>query len=47
MSVLVDNDTRLVVTGITGREGTFHATNNKRYGTQVVAGVTPETTCVP
>jgi succinyl-CoA synthetase alpha subunit len=41
MSVLVDNDTRLVVTGITGREGTFHATNNKRYGTQVVAGVTP------
>jgi succinyl-CoA synthetase alpha subunit len=41
MSVLVDNDTRLVVTGITGREGTFHATNPKRYGTQVVAGVTP------
>jgi succinyl-CoA synthetase alpha subunit len=41
MSVLVDRDTRLVVTGITGREGTFHATNNKRYGTQVVAGVTP------
>ncbi|HEX5147383.1 MAG TPA: succinate--CoA ligase subunit alpha [Conexibacter sp.] len=41
MSVLVDTDTRLVVTGITGREGTFHATNNKRYGTQVVAGVTP------
>lgn len=41
MSVLVDRDTRLVVTGLTGREGTFHATNNKRYGTQVVAGVTP------
>ncbi|MDW5593597.1 succinate--CoA ligase subunit alpha [Conexibacter stalactiti] len=41
MSVLVDRETRLVVTGITGREGTFHATNNKRYGTQVVAGVTP------
>jgi succinyl-CoA synthetase alpha subunit len=41
VSVLVDNDTRLVVTGITGREGTFHATNNQRYGTQVVAGVTP------
>ena len=41
MSVLVDRDTRLVVTGITGREGTFHATNNKRYGTNVVAGVTP------
>jgi len=41
MSILVDNDTRLVVTGLTGREGTFHATNNKSYGTQVVAGVTP------
>lgn len=41
MSVLVDRDTRLVVTGLTGREGTFHATSNKRYGTQVVAGVTP------
>ncbi len=41
MSVLVDRETRLVVTGITGREGTFHATNNKNYGTQVVAGVTP------
>jgi succinyl-CoA synthetase alpha subunit len=41
MSVLVDRETRLVVTGITGREGTFHATNNKNYGTNVVAGVTP------
>jgi succinyl-CoA synthetase alpha subunit len=41
MSVLVDRDTRLCVSGITGREGTFHALNNKRYGTQVVAGVTP------
>ena len=41
MSILVDNDTKLVVTGITGREGTFHALNNKRYGTNVVAGVTP------
>jgi succinyl-CoA synthetase alpha subunit len=41
MSVLVDRDTRLCVSGITGREGTFHAMNNKRYGTQVVAGVTP------
>ncbi len=41
MSVLVDNDTRLVVTGLTGREGTFHALNNRTYGTQVVAGVTP------
>jgi succinyl-CoA synthetase alpha subunit len=41
MSILVDNDTRLCVSGITGREGTFHAMNNKRYGTNVVAGVTP------
>jgi succinyl-CoA synthetase alpha subunit len=41
MSVLVDRDTRLVVTGLTGREGTFHALNNRTYGTQVVAGVTP------
>jgi succinyl-CoA synthetase alpha subunit len=41
MSVLVDNDTRLCVSGITGREGTFHAMNNRRYGTQLVSGVTP------
>jgi succinyl-CoA synthetase alpha subunit len=41
MSVLVDRDTRLCVSGITGREGTFHAMNNRRYGTQVVSGVTP------
>ena len=41
MSVIVGNDTKLCVSGITGREGTFHAMNNKRYGTQVVAGVTP------
>jgi succinyl-CoA synthetase alpha subunit len=41
MSVLVDRSTRLCVSGITGREGTFHAMNNRRYGTQVVSGVTP------
>ena len=41
MAVLVDNDTRLCVSGITGREGTFHALNNRTYGTQVVSGVTP------
>jgi succinyl-CoA synthetase alpha subunit len=41
MAVLVDNDTRLCVSGITGREGTFHSLNNRTYGTQVVAGVTP------
>jgi succinyl-CoA synthetase alpha subunit len=41
MSVLIDKDTKLCVSGITGREGTFHAMNNKRYGTNVVSGVTP------
>src|SRR3954454_17723464 len=41
MSVIVGNDTRLCVSGITGREGTFHAMNNRRYGTNVVSGVTP------
>ena len=41
MTVLVDQDTKLCVSGITGREGTFHAMNNRRYGTDVVAGVTP------
>jgi succinyl-CoA synthetase alpha subunit len=41
MSILVDSDTRLCVSGITGREGTFHTLNNKSYGTNVVSGVTP------
>ena len=41
MSVLVDEDTRLAVAGITGREGSFHTLNNRRYGTNVVGGVTP------
>ncbi|HYY23594.1 MAG TPA: succinate--CoA ligase subunit alpha, partial [Thermoleophilaceae bacterium] len=41
MSILVGNETRLVVSGLTGREGSFHGLNNRRYGTQVVAGVTP------
>ena len=41
MSVLVDEDTRLCVAGITGREGSFHTLNNRRYGTNVVGGVTP------
>ena len=41
MSVLVDNTTRLLVQGITGREGSFHATQMVEYGTNVVAGVTP------
>ncbi len=41
MSVLVGEQTRLVVQGITGNEGTFHTLRNRAYGTQVVAGVTP------
>ena len=41
MAVLVDKETRLCVSGITGSEGTFHSLNNRAYGTQVVAGVTP------
>jgi succinyl-CoA synthetase alpha subunit len=41
MSVLVDSNTRLAVAGITGKEGAFHTLNNKRYGTNVVGGVTP------
>jgi succinyl-CoA synthetase alpha subunit len=41
MSILVGPETKLVVTGLTGREGSFHAANNRRYGTDVVAGVTP------
>jgi succinyl-CoA synthetase alpha subunit len=41
MSILVGADTRLVVQGLTGKEGTFHALRNRAYGTQVVAGVTP------
>src|SRR5881409_1132878 len=41
MAIIVTQDTRLVVQGITGREGSFHALRNRDYGTQVVAGVTP------
>ncbi|MCB8924988.1 MAG: succinate--CoA ligase subunit alpha [Ardenticatenaceae bacterium] len=41
MSILVDKNTRLVVQGITGREGTFHTNQMIDYGTNVVAGVTP------
>ena len=41
MSILIGAETRLVVQGITGREGTFHTLRNRDYGTQVVAGVTP------
>ena len=41
MSILVDENTRLLVQGITGREGTFHALRCMEYGTNLVAGVTP------
>ena len=41
MSVLVDETTKVVVHGLTGKEGSFHALRNKAYGTQVVAGMTP------
>src|SRR3954466_5427423 len=41
MAVLIDRNTRLVVQGITGKEGTFHAKQAAAYGTKVVGGVTP------
>src|SRR5262249_22720646 len=41
VSILVDRSTRVVVQGITGREGSFHALRGKEYGTRVVGGVTP------
>ena len=41
MAIIVDNVTRLVVQGATGREGSFHTLRNRDYGTNVVAGVTP------
>ena len=47
MSIFVGKDTRLLVHGITGRDGSFHAKQMLEYGTTVVAGVTPATTLVP
>jgi len=41
VSIFIDNDTRLVVQGITGRDGSFHTRQMMEYGTKVVAGVTP------
>ncbi|MDQ5895702.1 MAG: succinyl-CoA synthetase alpha subunit [Actinomycetota bacterium] len=41
MSIIIDKDTKLVVSGLTGREGRFHGLRNRDYGTQLVAGVTP------
>jgi succinyl-CoA synthetase alpha subunit len=41
MAIVVDRETRLLVQGLTGREGSFHGLRNRAYGTKVVAGVTP------
>ena len=41
MSILVNKSTRVIVQGLTGREGTFHAKAGAEYGTQIVGGVTP------
>lgn len=41
MSVLIDNNTKVIVQGITGRDGSFHAAKMKEYGTQVVGGTSP------
>ena len=41
MSILINNDTRVIVQGITGSEGTFHSEQMINYGTNIVAGVTP------
>jgi len=41
VAILIDDSTRVVVQGLTGKEGTFHALRNRDYGTKVVAGVTP------
>ena len=42
MSILIDQNTRLAVAGITGREGSFHTLNNRAYGTNVVGGINPK-----
>ena len=41
MSILINKNTRLIVQGITGRDGSFHATKMKEYGTNVVGGTSP------
>ena len=43
MSVLVDKNSKVIVQGFTGGEGTFHSEQRIKYGTQLVGGVTPET----
>src|SRR5918911_4680872 len=41
MAIIIDENTQVVVQGLTGREGRFHTLRNRDYGTKVVAGVTP------
>ena len=41
MSILLDRETRVVIQGLTGREGSFHARIMRDYGTRILAGVTP------
>ena len=41
MSIIIDEDSRVIVQGITGNEGRFNTASMLRYGTQIVAGVTP------
>src|SRR5947207_13620611 len=41
MAIIVGTDTKLVISGLTGREGSFHGLRNRSYGTDVLAGVTP------
>ena len=47
MSVLVNKNTKVICQGFTGTHGTFHSEQALKYGTQLVGGVTPPTSCVP